>query len=83
MHDQITREEIEKWTEKIEPILESIEICDNRGEEMLSNMKAYIADSKHFLEKGDFVKSFEAMVWSWAIFEICLELEIFRVESFK
>jgi len=39
-------------------------------------MKAYISDSKHFLKEGDYVRSFEAIVWAWAIYEICKELNV-------
>ena len=75
------RKETLKMLEKIEPLIEKIEIVDNRGEEMLTNMKAYIADSRHFLNQKDFIKAFENVVWSWAILEICEELEIFKVEK--
>ena len=74
------RDEIEKMTRKIEPLIDKIRIKDDRGEEMLTNMKAYIADSKHFLKAGNEVKSFETIVWAWAILEICEELEVFRIE---
>jgi hypothetical protein len=66
--------------EKIEPLIGRIEIKDDRGEEMLVNMKAYISDSKHFLGDENYLKSFEAIVWAWAILEICEELDIFKIE---
>lgn len=78
MQDRIAREEIEKWLGKIEPLVDGIMVDDSRGEEMLTNMNAYISDSKHFLEKGELVKSFEAVVWAWSIFELCHDLGIFR-----
>jgi len=74
------KNEIVKMIEKIEPLIDKIEIKDDRGEEMLVNMKAYISDSKHFLEDKNYLKSFEAIVWAWAILEICKELGIFKVE---
>ena len=74
------REETIKMLEKIEPLIDKIEVNDEKGEEMLENMKAYIADSKHFLGKENYLKSFEAIVWAWAILEICEELGIFKVE---
>jgi hypothetical protein len=74
------REEIIKMHEKIEPLIGKIDVSDKKGEEMLENMKAYIADSKHFLNKKNYVKSFEAIVWAWAILEICEELDVFKVE---
>ena len=74
------REETLKMLEKIEPLIDSIEVNKDKGEEMFSNMKAYIADSKHFLKEGNLIKAFEAAVWSWSILEICEELEVFKIE---
>lgn len=79
MKDKITLEDIEKWTKKLEPLVDNIIVTDQKGEDMLTNMKAYIADSKHFVENKDYVRGFEAMVWAWAIFELCRELDIFQV----
>jgi hypothetical protein len=74
------KNEIVKMIEKIEPLIGRIEIKDERGEEMLVNMKAYISDSKHFLGDENYLKSFEAIVWAWAILEICEELDILKIE---
>jgi len=74
------REETLKMLKKIESLVNKIEVKNDKGEEMLSNMKAYIADSKHFLKEGNLIKAFEAAVWSWSILEICEELEVFKVE---
>jgi hypothetical protein len=74
------KDEIEKMTRKIEPLVDKIRVEDEKGEEMLTNMKAYISDSKHFLKAENEVKSFESIVWAWAILEICEELEIFKIE---
>lgn len=74
------KDEIMKMHEKMEPLIGKIEVKDEKGREMLENMKAYIADSKHFLDKKNYVKSFEAIVWAWAILEICEELGVFKVE---
>lgn len=78
MNDKVTVEEIEKWRRKLEPLVDDI-VSDNA--EMLENMKAYISDSRHFQEAGDLVRSFEACVWSWAIYEICTNLGVFRRNS--
>lgn len=74
-------EEIKQMTDKIEELIDKIDILDPRGEGMMTNMKAYISDSKHFHNGGNLIKSFEAIVWAWAILEICEELEIFRIEK--
>ena len=75
------REETLKFLEKIKPLVDGIEIVDERGNEMLTNMKAYIEDSKHFLKEGDMVRAFECSVWAWAILEICEDLDVFRLEK--
>ena len=54
------KEEILTMLEKIGPLIDSIEAKGDKGEEMLTNMKAYVSDSKHFLEKENYLKSFEA-----------------------
>ena len=81
MTTQMLIDETNKWLDKIEPIVKKIDCFDSKGEEMLQNMKAYIADSKHFLEKEDYVRAFEAIVWAWAIYEIGMDLEKFSVEQ--
>ena len=75
------KEETLKMLEKIKPLIDKIEIVDGKGEEMLTNMKAYIADSKHFLHNKDFIKAFESIVWSWAILEICEELGVLKIRK--
>jgi hypothetical protein len=84
----VTKEEILKWTERIKPIIPKLTINDiihesearAKAQTMLTNMNAYISDSKHFMKQGDYVRSFEAIVWAWAIYEICKELEVFIEE---
>lgn len=75
------KQEIEKMLTKIEPLVDKIEVRDEKGERMLSNMKAYIDDSKHFLENGDLVKSFEAIVFAYGILETCIDLGVFVVRN--
>lgn len=75
--DLLLKRETEKWLMKIECI--KIEANSEKGKSMLQNMKAYIADSKHFLEKNDFIKAFEAVVWAWSIYELCRDLGIFKI----
>ncbi len=81
MHDKVTVEEIEKWASKLDAVSGSVDVFDTRGESMLQNMQAYISDSQHFKERGDLVRSFEALVWAWCIYEICSELGVFNAKS--
>jgi hypothetical protein len=75
------QEETLKMLKKIEPMVDKIKVNGDKGEEMLTNMKAYISDSKHFLKEKDFIRAFESVVWSWSILEICKELGYFRIEK--
>ena len=83
LKDKIEPGEITKWLDKLDPMVEDIEVDGPKGESMLQNMRAYVSDSKHFLNEGNLVKSFEAMVWAWSILELCEELEIFRISKLK
>jgi hypothetical protein len=74
------KEEILTMLQKIDPLVGKVQVKDEKGQEMLTNMKAYISDSRHFLGKENYIKSFEAIVWAWAILEICEELGVFRFE---
>lgn len=77
------KKETEKWLAKIEPIVNKIKPTESKYSELLKNMKAYIADSKHFLEKKDFIKAFECMIWAFAIYEFGKEFEIINHEKLK
>ena len=74
------KKETEKWLLRIEPVASKIR-AEEKGIEFLENMKAYISDSKHFLKEGDLVRAFECVIWAWSIYEICLELGLFKIEK--
>ena len=74
------REETIKMIEKIEPLIDKIEVNDKKGEEMMENMKAYVSDSKHFLKNKNYLKSFEAIVFAYGILETCIDLGVFRLK---
>jgi hypothetical protein len=66
--------EIEKWSKKLDDSLLDVHTLDDRGTKMLENIHAYRKDSNHFSERGDLVKSFECLIWAWAIIELGKEL---------
>jgi hypothetical protein len=66
--------EIKKWSNRLDNSLLNVHPSDGRGMEMLQNIRAYREDSKHFLDKGDLIKSFECLIWAWAILEVGREL---------
>ena len=76
--EQQLKEETEKWLTKIKTERKKIRLNDKSKENMLKNIDAYISDSEHFLKKGDLIRSFEAVIWSWSIMEIGLEVGIFK-----
>jgi hypothetical protein len=70
--------EIEKWSKKLDNSLQNVQPSGEKGTKMLRNIKAYRNDSGHFLERGDFIKSFECLIWAWAILELGRELNFFE-----
>ena len=76
MNDRIAKEEIEKWLTRIKKELKDVKILDEKGKEFLENINAYVNDCEHFLQKGEYVLSFESVVWSWAYFEISKNLKL-------
>ena len=80
MNDKIDVKEIEKWLVKLEPLADKIEVED-KGKEYFDNMKAYIADCKHFLTEKDLFRALEAVLWAHCIYEICTDLGLFKVRQ--
>jgi len=68
--DKISLEEIRKWQDKLKPVVKDLTPTDEKSEHYFTNIKAYLSDSEHFIEKGDYVRAFEAVVWAWAWYEI-------------
>lgn len=66
--------EIEKWSKKLDDSLSNVRTLDDRGAKMLENIRSYRKDSKHFSERGDLIKSFECLIWAWAVLELGKEL---------
>ena len=67
--------EIAKWSGKLEKEMKAVKE-NERNEGFAKNIRAYMKDSKYFHEKGDLIRSFEALIWAWAYLEICREMKI-------
>lgn len=67
------RNETLKWLGKAEKLFDRISPRDNRFAE---NISAYLSDSRHFLDNGDLIRAFEAVIWAWAWIEIGKETGI-------
>jgi hypothetical protein len=63
------RAETVKWQKKAQDLYENI----SGDREFLENVSAYIRDCQYFLEKGDLIRAFEAVIWAWAWMEIGLD----------
>lgn len=70
--------ETKKQLSKIEKEIKQIKSVNKKGVQFLENINAYIADCKYFLEKNDFIRAFEAIVYAWGIYETCKELGILK-----
>ncbi|MCX6821238.1 MAG: DUF357 domain-containing protein [Candidatus Aenigmarchaeota archaeon] len=78
MNDRIPKEEIEKWLVKIKKELKTVKTNDKKGQEFLDNINAYVNDCEHFLKKGEYVLSFESIVWAWSYLEISKDLKLLK-----
>ena len=73
---EILKSETEKWLKKIEEKTKDIKLADKKGSWAIENLKAYISDCKHFYKKEDFVRSFEAVVYAYGIYETALHSDL-------
>jgi uncharacterized protein len=71
------RAETVKWQEKAWDLFNNI--SGDSG--FLENISAYISDCQFFLEKGDLIRAFEAIIWAWAWMEIGLDKGLLRKEA--
>ncbi len=70
MLERKLNDEIEKWTRKLDEILPITKSSAKEGKDLIEDILAYRKDSEYFLEKGDIIKSFECLIWAWALLEI-------------
>ena len=78
------KELAKKEIEKIEEIIKEVKLKDNVALEVYNLALSYFSDAKHFFEKEDFVRAFEAVVISWAYLDACLHFGFIEVpEKFK
>jgi uncharacterized protein len=72
-------EQTDKWLKKAQDL--EVYPINEKGEEFLINIKAYINDTTHFISKKDYVRAFEAIVWAWSWIEIGENIEILSVKD--
>jgi len=66
--EQDLRKEIDKWLPKAKEEFKKIK--KTKDNDFLINIKAYLKDTKYFLEKKDFIRAFESVIWAWAWLDI-------------
>jgi hypothetical protein len=71
------RSETVKWQKKAQELFENI--SGDAG--FLDNVSAYIRDCQFFLDRGDLIRAFEAIIWSWAWMEIGLDKGLLQKEA--
>jgi hypothetical protein len=68
-----------KWMKKLEAELRSLqEPPAPQARDEMKNVRAYLSDCKHFLEKKDFLRAFEAIVYAWAIWDVLHRCELIK-----
>jgi len=78
---QALRKETEKWLAKLQkerPLVKVISPSPN-VKACLKNLDAYMKDTSHFLEKEDFIRAFEAVVYAWGILETLESMHLIEV----
>lgn len=75
------RGETEKWLRRAEAALENISPSKIEGDRFCTNIAAYISDCRYFLDQGDLIRAFEAVIWAWAWIEIGLDEGILMRED--
>ncbi|MFA4819706.1 MAG: DUF357 domain-containing protein [Candidatus Aenigmatarchaeota archaeon] len=76
MIEKQLKEETERWLVKAKAKRKQIKLPDKSKEGMLKNIDAYISDTEHFMKKGDLIRAFEAIIWTWSWIEILEELKV-------
>ena len=74
MRDRVTREEIEKWLNKIKKEMKNID----GKRKFIENINAYVSDCEHWLKEEDYVLAFESVIWAWSWFEIGQEIGVIK-----
>ena len=59
------KSETEKWLKKLEKRIEQ----KDESVQQMENVLAYRDDTYHFLQKEDFIRAWESVVYAWGILE--------------
>ena len=74
--------ETDKWLAKLKEAYSSFSPTGKLPETDLKpirdNLEAYIKDARYFMEKGDLIRAFEAVVYAWGLLEACQHLGLVK-----
>ncbi|MFH1622911.1 MAG: DUF357 domain-containing protein [Candidatus Aenigmatarchaeota archaeon] len=69
----------EKEVGRMDEVFKELKVVNADAMELYNLAVSYFSDAKHFLEKGDDVRAFEAVVIAWAYCDAGLHLRAFEV----
>ena len=74
------KEETEKWLTRLQekPLPTH---ADKNVEAQLVNVRAYVSDCQYFLNKKDFIRAFEAIIYAWGIYETLERLRVLETSQ--
>ncbi len=75
------KELAEREINKIDAVLKNLKVIDNSALELYNLILSYFGDAKHFLNKKDFIRAFEAAVICWTYCDAGLHLKVFFIDS--
>ena len=77
------KKETDKWLKKLKETASRIVILNDseKVRNSVENIHAYIKDSEYFIEKKDFIRAFEAVVYAWGILETCERLDLIKTKN--
>ena len=79
MIEKELKRQAEKMLEEIKEKRKHATIIDIDRSDLIKNIDAYISDTSHFLEKKDFIRAFEAVVYAWGILETLEHAKIIQI----
>ncbi len=80
--EKTLRKETDKWLAKLEDAYSGfsptgkLPVSDLKP--IQENIEAYIKDARFFIEKGDLVRAFEAVIYAWGLLEACQHLGLVK-----
>ncbi len=80
--EETLRKETRKWLSRLDKAYAAFtptgRLPDRELIPVRQNIEAYIRDARHFLDKGDLVRAFEAVIYAWGLLEACQHLGLVK-----